>query len=749
MKKKTRVCFNSISDHSITEEHHASDVGLSPEEYERIKRLLTRAPNKVELGIVGALWSEHCSYKSTRAHLSKLPTTGPHVLVGPGENAGAVDIGDDLALIFKIESHNHPSFIEPFQGAATGVGGILRDIFTMGARPFATANLLRFGAPVHQGVSHLFHGVVGGIANYGNCFGVPTVLSDVDFHESYNGNNLVNAFAIGVVNKHEIFLGSASGVKNRILYVGAKTGRDGIMGAVMASDVFADDTEQKRPTVQVGDPFTEKLLLEACLLAFKEKLIVGIQDMGAAGMTSSSFEMANRASTGLSINLDHVPLRDGLMHAYDIMLSESQERMLMVVTQANAVRVKEIFAKFELDCVDIGYVTGDGLVRISHNGHEVVNLSATLIIENAPRYRRTYLSKIPCNTLSIKDKAVVDMSAAIESFKKDLGQRDLSWITNQFDHHIGLNTVVGPNEADAVLIRVPHSKKAVAISLLCNGKLCKLNPYEGARRTVFNAALQISAQGASPVGMTNCLNFGSPENTAVMTDLKHVIDGMAHAAISLNTPIISGNVSLYNETNGRPILPSMALGLVGLTDKPTRHTKFSRAEDGDLLVLLGDLPDDYAGCETVFCDTPMNISLGSWESEQLLNLCEVISRGVNDGLFTCASVIGRGGLLHSLIKIMAHTNIGVALDFGSEWLSQELTLGLLSEDSPRVLVSISEQRFPALAKECAKKISINRLGRVEGAYFSISHHGKLVFREPTFNLTNCFKNGLEDDLANH
>jgi len=747
MKKQPLVHLSKLGDVSPTDEHHAHEAGLSFEEYDRVKRLLGRLPNKVELGIIAAMWSEHCSYKSSRAHLSKLPTKGPHVLVGPGENAGAIHIGDGLAVVFKIESHNHPSFIEPFQGAATGVGGILRDIFTMGARPFAAANLLRFGNPAHPKVSSLVHGVVGGIAGYGNCFGVPTVLSDADFHDSYNGNNLVNAFAIGVVHQDDIFLGAASGVKNRIIYVGAKTGRDGIMGAVMASDIFTDDTKTLRPTVQVGDPFTEKLLLEACLMAFQEKLVVGVQDMGAAGLTCSTFEMANRASTGLFVNLDHVPLRDDTMTAYDIMLSESQERMLLVVKPKDVTRIKQIFDKFNIDCVDIGHVTGDGIVRIHHQGRDVVELSATLIIENAPRYRRTYLSEIPSVRESIKDGINVDVKRAIESFKKDLGQKSVAFITSQFDHHIGLNTVVGPNESDAVLIKVPGSHKAIAMSLSAHGKLCKINAMEGASRLIYQAALEISAQGAHPLGITNCLNFGSPESVFVMTDLKRTIDGMAQASVMIDAPVVSGNVSLYNETNGQAILPTAAICLVGLTEKPLCHTKLSSAQPQDHLVLLGDLPDDYAGSEAVIGDFAAPSGLKPWDGNHIVRMSDVIKEAVLENLIDCAAVLGRGGLLRAAVRIMTNSNVGLELDFGSEWLFEEVSLGLLSEDAPRVLLAVRPEKLDALQRKCANVVPINHLGRVGGDMFTISHKGQPIFLERKEILCQSYTMSLEEYLA--
>lgn len=748
MNKKKRVPFFALGDHHVVDESYGHDVGLTPDEFERLKRLIGRLPNKVEMGIIGALWSEHCSYKSSKAHLSKLPTTGPHVLVGPGENAGALDIGDGLAVVFKIESHNHPSFIEPFQGAATGVGGILRDVFTMGARPFLAANLLRFGEPQHKKVPILFDGVVRGIASYGNCFGVPTVLSNVDFHASYNGNNLVNAFAMGVVKKEAIFLGAAAGVKNRVLYVGAKTGRDGIMGAVMASDTFGD-TEDKRPTVQVGDPFKEKLLLEACLMCFREGLVVGIQDMGAAGMTSSCFEMANRGSTGLSLNLDDVPVRDAFMSAYDIMLSESQERMLMVAESKNVFRIKEIFSRFELDAVDIGVVTSDGIISIQHHGKEVAHLAPTLIIENAPRYRRNYHSLVPKKSSSLKDHIGVDVHEAFMSWRNDLGQKDLSFITDQFDHHIGLNTLVEPNKAEAVVVRVPGAHKAVALSLLAMPKLIKIDPFEGARRTVFQSLLEVSLQGAKAIGISNCLNFGSPQNEEVMTDLKHAIDGMADAASAIDVPIISGNVSLYNETNGQAILPTVAFSLVGLLNNPLKHTSFNRARPDDYLVLLGDMPHDYSGSEAIFSSVPEHHNLCPWDREQVLRLAELAAGLVLEDVSQCMSVIGRGGLLLSLIKICVHSRQGASIDFSHEWLRHEIGLGLLSEETPRVVITVPKKNIDHLIERCAQKTSLAVLGTIGGEKLLIHHGGNFLYGEPIADMSAHYFNHLGEWFANN
>lgn len=746
--KKAKIKLFQLQDNAVVLDAHAQEIGLCDEEFERLKRLIGRYPNKVELGIVAALWSEHCSYKSTKAHLSRLPSAKKGVLVGPGENAGAIEIDENLAVVFKIESHNHPSFIEPFHGAATGVGGILRDIFTMGARPFVVANFLRFGETTHNKTPHLFHGVVSGISHYGNCFGVANVMSNIDFHKSYNGNILVNAFAMGVVEKSQIFSGTAQGIKNRLIYVGAKTGRDGIMGAVMASDSFSSDTAAMRPTVQVGDPFCGKLLLEACLKAYKENLVVGIQDMGAAGLTSSSFEMASKASTGLVVNLDHVPLRDESMSAYEIMLSESQERMLMVAQPNSLPRLKEIFSYYELDCADIGYVTGDGIVKISYKGSEVANLSASLITENAPRYRRDYHSEIPIEVEPLKERYFLTVDGVIESFKADCAQKDQTFVTSQFDHHIGLNTIVGPNEADATLIRIPTTNKAVAISLVGNGKLSKFHPLEAAKRCIYQALLEISCQGAQPLGITNCLNFGSPQNPDVMTDVKYTIDGMAQAASALNIPVISGNVSLYNDTNGEPILPTLALALVGLSNEPAHFTKWSLAGESDLIMVLGETPDDFAGCESALSDDLVQGELRALDPDHVNRMAHIISAMVQEQFVRSSAVVSHGGFLKSLIQIMAKSNLGAVLDFHEEWMLKEITCGLSSENTTQVILVMPECHVEKLAQACSHKIPLACYGRLGGENLLIRHNGQEIYNKPHIDVTSRYLHDWGEMFAN-
>ena len=504
--------YASLTDRELTSVAHAEDASLTPKEYEFAVEILGRVPNKLELGIIGSMWSEHCSYKSSRLHLAKLPTEGPHVLQGPGENAGIVDVGDGWGVCFKVESHNHPSFIEPFQGAATGVGGILRDVFTMGARPVAAMNLLRFGEDQHEKTAHLMKGVVAGIGHYGNCFGVPTVVSNVSFDKSYNGNILVNAFAAGMVKHDGIFLGVAKGVGNPVYYVGAKTGRDGIHGATMASDVFDEDSEQKRPTVQVGDPFKEKLLLEACLETFKEDLLVGIQDMGAAGLTSSSFEMASRAGGGITLDLDKVPMRETGMTPYEIMLSESQERMLLVAEEGAERRLKEIFGKWDLDCIQIGTVTDDGCVRLNWHGEEWGILPARALADEAPKYDRPYEqpANLPRLSAEAHQKFLQEETATIcRALLRSTSLASRRWVTSQFDHTIGAGARIGPGQADAALVDVPQCRKTIAVAIEADGRKGLTNPRECGRRAVGTGVLRLAATGARALGLSDCLNYGS------------------------------------------------------------------------------------------------------------------------------------------------------------------------------------------------------------------------------------------------
>ncbi len=591
---------------------------LTQEEFERIKHLLGREPNLVELGIFSVMWSEHCSYKSSRVHLKRLPTTGERVIVPPGENAGVIDLGDGWCAAFKIESHNHPSFIEPFQGAATGVGGILRDIFTMGARPIASLNSLRFGSlddpQFGRRNRSLLAGVVAGIAHYGNAFGVATVGGEVSFDDAYALNPLVNAFALGLVRQDQIFFGKATGVGNPVLYVGAKTGRDGIHGATMASAEFDDEALQKRPTVQVGDPFLEKLLLEACLEAMKSGAVAGIQDMGAAGLTSSSCEMAARAGTGIELDLSLVPQREEGMSAYEMLLSESQERMLIVAHAGREREVVDIFRKWDLDAVVIGRVRDGGRMQVIHKGETVADIPVSTLTENAPRYERPKTvagqetGSVSWASSDRSDQRVTVKTPEIpvstadanlppgEALLKLLGSPSIAskqWVYRQYDHMVRTNTAVLPG-ADAAVVRIKETRRALAITLDGNGRYCAANPREGAKLIVAEAARNVVCVGAEPLAITNCLNFASPERPAVMWSFSEVIDGMSEACKAFNTPVVSGNVSFYNETEGRGILPTPVIGMVGLIEDVKRVVQPGFKNEGDLIALLGTTADDLS-----------------------------------------------------------------------------------------------------------------------------------------------------------
>src|SRR3546814_424596 len=575
-----------------------ADHGLNEEEYARILKALGREPNLTELGIFSVMWSEHCSYKSSRIHLKKLPTTGPQVICGPGENAGVVDIGDGQAAIFKMESHNHPSYIEPYQGAATGVGGILRDVFTMGARPIANLNALRFGRPDHPKMRHLISGVVSGIGGYGNCVGVPTVGGEVNFHPAYDGNILVNAMTVGVADADKIFYSAASGVGNPIVYVGSKTGRDGIHGATMASTDFAEDSEEKRPTVQVGDPFTEKLLIEACLELMASDAIVAIQDMGGAGLTSSSVEMASKGGVGIRLDMDKVPQREAGMTAYEMMLSESQERMLMVLKPGREAMAEAIFHKWELDFAVIGEVTDTGRMVLDHQGETVCDIPLAPLADDAPCYDRPHIATPKRETL----KDVPENTDIATDLLKLMGSPDIAsrrWIWEQYDHMVGANTIQRPG-GDAAVVRVHGTSKGIAISTDCTPRYCYADPYEGGKQAIAECWRNITAVGAMPLATTDCMNFGNPQRPEIMGQFVGCIEGMAEACKVLDFPIVSGNVSLYNETKnedgtGSAILPTPAIGGIGLLQDIETSATIAFKDEGEAIFVIGQATDGSLG----------------------------------------------------------------------------------------------------------------------------------------------------------
>ena len=698
--------------------------GLTPEEYQKILKILGREPTYTELGVFSVMWSEHCSYKSSRHYLKLLPTEGPRVLQGPGENAGVVDIGAGLAVAFKMESHNHPSFIEPYQGAATGVGGILRDIFTMGARPIASLNSLRFGSIDHPRTPYLLSGVVAGIGGYGNCVGVPTVGGEVYFDECYNGNILVNAFTLGIMKKKRIFTGIAKGVGNPVIYVGSKTGRDGIHGATMASESFSEEKEQRRPTVQVGDPFTEKLLLEACLELMEKDCIVGIQDMGAAGLTSSSSEMAGRGGSGIELDLSRVPLRESGMTPYEILLSESQERMLLVATKGTEDEVKRIFDKWDLDAVVIGQVTEDHQFRAHFNGAEIVRVPITALTKEAPVYQRP--AARPSN---IDEFQQLDLSAVQEpedlaaTLKLLLGSPNIAlkeWVYRQYDHFVRSNTVIAPG-ADAAVIRVKGTQKGLALTVDGNSRYCFLDPYVGGVLTVAEAARNLACVGARPLGITDCLNFGSPENPEVMWQFAEVIRGMRDACMALKVPVVSGNVSFYNETDSKPIYPTPTVGMVGLLAKLKRVVTPWFKFPGDIVVLLGRTREELGGSEYLKLihglvkGTPPWIDLKLEEAVQ--NCClEAIDRGI----LRSAHDISDGGLAVSLAECCIG---GPDRPLGVRIETHEMIRGdalLFSESPSRIVVSLEEKNLAQLQELAAElRVPMHVIGTVGGARFVI------------------------------
>ncbi|HJT22810.1 MAG TPA: phosphoribosylformylglycinamidine synthase subunit PurL [Nitrospira sp.] len=644
MKSSSQVITQDvIAQHNLTED-----------EYKKIVEILGREPNLTELGMFSVMWSEHCSYKSSRVHLKKLPTTGPRVVQGPGENAGAVDIGDGLCVVFKMESHNHPSFIEPYQGAATGVGGILRDVFTMGARPIALLDSLRFGGLDTAKNRHLVKGVVAGIAGYGNCMGVPTVGGEVRFDDIYSLNPLVNVFCLGIAQKDKIFRGTAAGVGNPVIYFGSKTGRDGIHGATMASDSFDDTSEQKRPTVQVGDPFQEKLLLEACLELMANDLLVGIQDMGAAGLTSSSCEMASRAGNGIELDLTHAPRREPGMTPYELMLSESQERMLMVAKAGKEDDCIRICRKWDLDVAVIGTVTGDGMLRVKEHGTVVAEIPAKALADEGPRYERPYSPPAYQDMLTnLNYDAMADVKDAGAALMALLGSPTIAskrWIYEQYDHMVRTNTMVRPG-SDAAVVRVKGTDKAVAMTVDCNGRYCLLHPYEGARLAVAEAARNLVCSGAEPIGLTDCLNFGNPERPDIMWQFVLAIEGMKDACEHFKIPIVSGNVSFYNETNGLSIYPTPMLGMVGLIERADHAMTQWFKEQGDDIILLGTTRDDLGGSEYLKMlhhreqGSPPYLNM---DAEQALHECTLSL--IRSGLVQSAHDCSDGGLAVALAE---------------------------------------------------------------------------------------------------
>ncbi len=733
---------------------------LTAEEYDKIKQILGREPNFTELGVFSVMWSEHCSYKSSRVHLKRLPTQGERVIVPPGENAGVVDIGDDWCVAFKVESHNHPSFIEPFQGAATGVGGILRDVFTMGARPIAAMNSLRFGSldhPEHgQRNKSILRGVVDGIAHYGNCFGVPTVGGEVVFDDSYGLNPLVNAFALGLVKKDQIFFGKATGVGNPVLYVGAKTGRDGIHGATMASAEFDEEALEKRPTVQVGDPFLEKLLLEACLEAMRSGAIAGIQDMGAAGLTSSSVEMAARAGTGLELDLTLVPQRETDMTAYEMLLSESQERMLIVAHVGREKQVVDIFKKWDLDAVVIGKVVEGDRLKILHHGVLEADLPVLALTDEAPKYEREmFNSRQPARKPAPRAPKTNDCTEALKLLLSSPNISSKHWVYEQYDHMVRTNTAILPG-ADAAVVRVKETRRAVAMCLDGNGRYCAVDPREGAKLAVAEGARNVVCVGAKPMAVTNCLNFASPERSAVMWAFSEVIDGIKEACEMFETPVVSGNVSFYNETDGSGIMPTPVIGMVGLVDDVRKIITQGFKNEGDLIALLGTTKDDLSASEyaqTILGFTTEEL-IGNSQVPRLdlaleKNVQDTCLRLIDQMLLRSAHDCSDGGLAvaiaESCFSCLNREALGAEVNLSESEFSKEVQF--FSESPSRIVVSLAPENLEKV-KEIAKDCPFEVIGKVGGENLSIGLNGGQGISARVAELESGWKNSLEHRLEN-
>ena len=752
--------------------------GITADEYQRILKALGRTPSFTELGIYSVMWSEHCSYKSSRVHLKRLPTESRRVVQGPGENAGIIDVGDGWACAFKIESHNHPSYIEPYQGAATGVGGILRDIFTMGARPLAVMDSLRFGPIVAENSTkpdgknstptsllnknhQILEGVVSGVAGYGNCFGVPNLGGETRFEPCYSGNPLVNAFALGMVRKDEIFYGKATGVGNPVLYVGAKTGRDGIHGATMASEEFHEGSEQKRPNVQMGDPFMEKLLLEACLEAMQTGAIVGIQDMGAAGLTSSSCEMGGRGGVGIEMELDRVPQRETGMTAYEMMLSESQERMLLVADKGREEEVTRVFAKWGLDAVAVGTVIAESRLRILHHGELVADIPNASLTDEAPRYHRpigTWKAPVPREpSAEILEQlqAKRDLTADLKKLLASSNICDKRWVFEQYDTMVQTNTAQGPG-GEAGVMRLKGTQRGLAMALDGNSRWCYLDPKLGAAHAVAEAARKVACTGATPIAATNCLNFGNPEKPEIMAQLSSAIDGIAEACTALGTPITGGNVSLYNETKGEAIYPSPVLGIVGILEDVSKAVPADFQRVGDAVLLLrpkspseGRATVEFGSSEyaklflNALWGTPPALSL---EAEAALHKC--LAKLVDEKLLHSARDISDGGIAVALAEGCFAKQVGVRVEVPGGLIADPVACALFAEHSSEVLISCAVESIEKIKKivDDFGFVTIVNLGSTVADQVEIRVDSEPIISESIAKLFEPWRRGLPDAL---
>ena len=722
---------------------------LSQLDYTHIKEILKREPNLVELGIFSAMWSEHCSYKSSKVHLKGFPTKAPWVIQGPGENAGVIDIGDGYAAVFKMESHNHPSFIEPYQGAATGVGGIMRDVFTMGARPIANLNALRFGNVLndddiskHQ--RYLVRGVTEGIGGYGNCMGVPTIGGETSFDECYNGNILVNAFTLGLAKSDEIFYGKAEGVGNPVMYVGAKTGRDGLGGAVMSSDSFTEESKSLRPTVQVGDPFTEKLLLEACLELFKTDYVIGIQDMGAAGLTSSAFEMAGRSGSGMIMHLDKVPAREEGMTPYDFMLSESQERMLLCAKKGSEQAIIDIFEKWDLDAAVVGEVTGTGNMELFWHGEKCAEVPVDPVSEEAPELNRptkkpAYLKDLA--SVSIDDFEKVSNQVAFETLTKSMEVVDKAWIYTQYDSMVQTNTIKNGGMLDASVVRVKENGKALAMSADCNVRYCYIDPKGGAAAAVIESGRNVAMSGARPLAITDCLNYGNPENPEVMWQFAEGCLGIKEACAELTTPVIGGNVSLYNETNGVSVFPTPSIATVGVNDDQYNVLMSSFQKAGNALYLVGESKSEFGGSLYMkeICGTVAG-TLPEINYKNELALWDLVIEANKKNLLECAKDASSGGVAIALAKMSATSGLGCDVE-----MSVTDERDIFAESMSRAIIEVKPENCAAFEAMLDESMAVEKIGTVGGDTIRVNDV-TLSMDSLKDNYFNTFKNVIERDI---
>lgn len=725
---------NDIKDKKIYQ-----DMGLTDEEFSLVEKLLGRLPNYTETGIFSVMWSEHCSYKNSKPLLKKFPTKGKYVLQGPGEGAGIVDIGDGQAVVFKIESHNHPSAIEPYQGAATGVGGIIRDVFSMGARPIALLNSLRFGELENSRVKYLFKEVVAGIAGYGNCIGIPTVGGEIQFDSSYEGNPLVNAMCVGLINHEDIKKGLAKGKGNTVMYVGAKTGRDGIHGATFASEELSDDSDEKRPAVQVGDPFMEKLLMEACLEAIQSDALIGIQDMGAAGLTSSSSEMASKAGMGIEMNLDLVPQREQGMTPYEMMLSESQERMLLVIENGREKEIMDIFHRYGLDAVPIGKVTDDKKLRLIHKGKIVAEIPVDALVKEAPVYHKPSKTPEYYKEFQQMDLEIPTVENYEETLMKLLSQPTIAskeWVYEQYDYMVRTNTVIAPG-SDAAVIRIRGTNKALAMTTDCNARYLYLDPETGGKIAVAEAARNIICSGAKPLALTDCLNFGSPEKPEIFWQMEKAIDGMSEACKALQTPVIGGNVSLYNETNGIAVYPTPVVGMVGLIEDVQHITTQYFKKAGDLIYVLGEAKNEFGGSELqkllfgkIFGKSP------SIDLEVEVNRQAQILKAILNGYVASAHDISEGGFAVALCESLFGTGLGAKVTINGNEVVE-----LFSETQSRFLISVKEEH-----KEMFEQlVSAKCIGKVTDTSELVikNHEGKTIVSSNLSQLEQAWRGAIQ------